>query len=151
MGAYWSVSFQRSQGRVAAQAINASAVPGDVVVMCPDQLGPAFSRSLRDDLDTVTYPTMASPEVVDWVDYGERNAASDPAAFVEQVLTRAGSHTVYLVWQTSYKTFEGKCEGVFDALGAARPGSTTLLEDGGSTYFEPAAVTVFPAPPPASP
>jgi mannosyltransferase len=151
MGAYWSVSFQRSQGRVAAQAINASAEPGDVVVMCPDQLGPAFSRSLRDDVDTVTYPSMAAPDLVDWVDYGERNTASDPAAFAEQVLSRAGNHAVYLVWQTSYKTFEGKCEGVFDAFGAARPGSTTLIEDGGSKYFEPAAVTVFPAPPPANP
>ena len=73
MGAYWNVSFQRSQGRVAARAINASASPGDVVVMCPDQLGPAYSRSLRDDLDAVTYPAMAAPDLVDWVDYGERN------------------------------------------------------------------------------
>ena len=33
------------------------------------------------------------------------------------------------------------------ALSAARPGSVTLVEDGGSKYFEPAAVTVFPAAP----
>jgi hypothetical protein len=146
MGAYWAATYQRSEGRVAARAINASAEPGDLVVMCPDQLGPAFSRSLRDDLDVVTYPTMAGPDLVDWVDYGQRNRASDPAAFAQDLLARAGSHQIYLVWQTSYKTFEGKCDGLYDHLAAARPGSTTVVKDGGSTYFEPAAVTLFPVP-----
>ncbi|MGZ4681953.1 MAG: glycosyltransferase family 39 protein [Acidimicrobiales bacterium] len=150
MGAYWTATFQRSQGREAAQAINAAAVPGDLVIMCPDQLGPAYSRSLRDDVDAFTYPAMASPERVDWVDYGERNAAADPAAFAADVLARAGSHQIFLVWQTTYKTFKGQCEAVLDALSAARPGSTTLVEDGGTRFFEPGAVTLFP-PRPAGP
>ncbi len=84
MGAYWTTTYQRTQGREAAHAINAAAEPGDLVVMCPDQLGPAYSRSLRDDVDVVTYPTMAPPQLVNWVDYGERNRASDPAAFAQR-------------------------------------------------------------------
>jgi mannosyltransferase len=145
MGAYWTTTYQRTQGREAAHAINAAAEPGDLVVMCPDQLGPAYSRSLRDDVDVVTYPTMAPPQLVDWVDYGERNRASDPAAFAQQAVARARGHKIFLVWQTTYKTFEHKCEGVLDALSVALPGSVTLVEDGGSRFFEPAAVTVFPA------
>ncbi len=150
MGAYWTTTYQRSQAREAARAINAAANPGDLVVMCPDQLGPAYSRSLRDDLDAVTFPAMTAPDRVDWVDYGERNAASDPAAFAADALARAGDHQVFLVWQTTYKTFEGKCEALLDALSAARPGSTTIVADGGTRFFEPAAVTVFP-PRPAGP
>ena len=149
MGAYRTVTYPRTQGREAAQAINQAAQPGDLVVMCPDQLGPAFSRSLRDDLDVVVYPTMAGPQRVDWVDYGERNRASDPGAFAAEARARAGSHQIFLVWQTTYKTFEGKCEGLFNALGAARPGASTLVEDGGTGFFEPATVTVFPASAPA--
>jgi len=147
MGAYWTTTFQRSQGRSAAHAINAVAAPGDLVVMCPDQLGPAYSRSLRDDLDVVTYPTMAPPQLVDWVDYGKRNAASDPAAFAADAVARANGHKIFLVWQTTYKTFEGKCEAVVETLSAARPGSVTVVDDGGSKFFEPAAVTMFPAGP----
>lgn len=147
MGAYWTTTFLRSQGREAAHAINAAAAPGDLVVMCPDQLGPAYSRSLRDDLDAVTYPSMAAPDLVDWVDYGARNEASDPAAFAAEAVARADGHTIFLVWQTTYRTFERKCEGLVDALSAARPGSVTLVEDAGSKFFEPAAVTVFPAGP----
>jgi len=150
MGAYWNVSFQRSEGRVAAHAINTAAAPGDLVIMCPDQLGPAFSRSLRDDLDVVVYPTMGAPDRVDWVDYASRNRASDPGAFGADAVARAGSRQIFLVWQTTYRTFETKCEGLFNALAAARPGSTTLVDDGGSQYFEPATVTVFPARTPTS-
>jgi hypothetical protein len=145
MGAYWTTTYQRTQGREAAHAINAAAEPGDLVVMCPDQLGPAYSRSLRDDVDVVTYPTMAPPQRVDWVDYGERNRASDPEAFAREAVARAQGHKIFLVWQTTYKTFEHKCEGVLAALSAARPGSVTLVDDGGTRFFEPAAVTVFPA------
>jgi len=145
LGAYWNVTFPRTQGRVAARAINAEAGPGDVVLFCPDQLGPAFSRSLRGDVAGLVYPTLASPDRVDWVDYAERNRAADPATVSAEVLRRAGSHRIFLVWQADYRTLEGQCEAVFNALGAARPGSVTLVASGGKSYFEPASVTMFPA------
>ena len=90
---------------------------------------------------------MAPPQLVDWVDYGKRNAASDPAAFAADAVARANGHKIFLVWQTTYKTFEGKCEAVVETLSAARPGSVTVVDDGGSKFFEPAAVTMFPAGP----
>jgi mannosyltransferase len=146
LGAYWNVTHLRSQGRMAAHAIDAAAAPGDVVVFCPDQLGPAFSRSLRTDLDRVVYPTLAPPERVDWVDYGARNAAADPAAVAAEVTARAAGRQIFVVWQPAYRTLEGQCEALIGALSAARPGSTTLVvADAGGPYFEPGSVTLFPA------
>ncbi len=83
LGAYWNVTYPRTQGRIAAHAINQAAKPGDVVAFCPDQLGPAFSRSLTTKLglDEVVYPTFASPLRVNWVDYAKRNAAANPQRF----------------------------------------------------------------------
>ena len=146
LGAYWNVTYPRSQARVATNAINAAAGPGDVVLFCPDQLGPAFSRSLRPDVERLTYPTLGPPDRVDWVDYAARNRAADPAAISAEVTRRAAGHRIFLVWQADYRTFEGQCEAVFNALGAARPGSVTLVTSGGKSYFEPASVTMFPPP-----
>ena len=144
LGAYWNVTYQRSQSRVAAQAVNAAAQPGDVVVFCPDQLGPAFSRAMRTDLDQVVYPTMGPPDRVDWVDYAPRNSAADPVAFAQQVLARADGHQIFLVWQTTYRTFEGQCEALANSLSAARRASTSLVAaDQGGSFFEPGAVTLF--------
>jgi mannosyltransferase len=145
LGAYWNVTFPRSQARVAAQAINKVAQDGDVVVFCPDQLGPAFSRPLRGGLDEVVYPTLGSPLRVDWVDYAKRNAAAHPDAVAKQIVARAGNdHRIFLVWQGAYRTFEGQCEALLDALSAARPGASTIVVSGGDKYFEPAGVVVFP-------
>jgi len=147
LGAYWNVTYPRTQGRVAAHAIDAEAAPGDVVVFCPDQLGPAFSRSLRTDLDRVVYPSLSPPERVDWVDYAARNAAADPAAVATELTDRAAGHRIFVVWEPSYHTLEGQCEALVGALSAARPGSTTIVvADAGGPYFEPGSVTVFPAP-----
>lgn len=144
LGAYWNVTYPRSQARVAARAVNAAAQPGDLVLFCPDQLGPAFSRSLRTDVVGLVYPTLAPPDRVDWADYAARNRAADPAAVADEVLRRAGNHQVFLIWQADYRTFEGQCEALFNALSAARPGSATLVASGGKSYFEPAGVSVFP-------
>jgi mannosyltransferase len=146
LGAYWNVTFPRTQGREAAQAINKVAKPGDVVAFCPDQLGPAFSRSLDPHLglDEVVYPTFGSPLRVDWVDYAKRNAAASPQRYAARLLARAGSHQIFLVWQGAYRTLEGQCEALLNALGQARPGADTIVVGGGDRYFEPGSVTVFP-------
>jgi hypothetical protein len=144
LGAYWNVTYQRTQARVDARAINSVAQPGDLVVFCPDQLGPAYSRELRSDLDEVVYPTLGSPLRVDWVDYAARNAAANPAKIAQQILARAGSRAIFLVWQGAYRTFDDQCETLFGVLAAARPGARTLVASGGDQYFEPAAVVRFP-------
>jgi uncharacterized membrane protein len=145
-GAYWNVTYPRSQARVDDRAINAIARPGDVVIYCPDQLGPAFSRQLRPGLDQAAYPTLGSPLRVNWVDYAKRNAAADPTKIAGQILDRAEGKPIFLVWQGSYRTFGMQCETLFDTLAAARPGGRTLVASGGSKYYEPAGVTYFPAP-----
>ena len=148
LGAYWNVTFQRTQGRVAADAINSAAVSGDVVVFCPDQLGPAFSRSLRDDVQAMVYPTLGSPKFVDWVDYAKRNRETDPVKVAQTVAERAAGHQIFVVWQPGYHTFENQCESFYASLSAARPGATTLVVAGAATdFYEPGAVSLLPIAP----
>jgi mannosyltransferase len=144
LGAYYNVTFPRSQARDDAHAINRVAQTGDLVVFCPDQLGPAFSRPLRPGLDEVVYPTLGSPLRVNWVDYAKRNAAARPDVVAKQILARAGDHRIFLVWQGAYRTMEGQCEALLNALSVARPGASTIAVSGGDKYFEPASVVVFP-------
>ena len=143
VGAIYNVGYQRTQADEWASAIEAVAEPGDLVVYCPDQLGPAGSRALSDDIEQVVYPTFGAPARVDWVDYEARNAAADPQAFAAEALERAGDNAVFVVWNASYRTFEDQCEELVGTLADARP-STELLPDGGGTYFEHGTVTWAP-------
>ena len=143
VGAMWNVVSYRTQISEAVDLVKASSRPGDVVVFCPDQLGPSGTRVMPQDLRPITYPDHGDGRFVDWVDYGERNRASDPAAFAARILTDAGpGQAVYVIWSDSYRTFEGKCTGLIDALGAARTGQTLLVEDG-VRYFEHVSLTRF--------
>jgi hypothetical protein len=146
IGARRNVVHQRTEGRLAAEAINTAALPGDVVLFCPDQLGPAFSRAMRTDLDTMVYPTLAGPDRVDWADYGPRNGSSSPERVASAVLVRAVGHRVFLVWQGGYRTFDDQCETLYRALASARPDPATLVVSQSDLYFEPAAVAAFSPP-----
>lgn len=128
-GALGEVRFPRSQtGEVVeeiAADIEANDVERAVVVACPDQLGVALQRQvdqqLADGTVVIPFPTGGDPEFVDWVDYGARNTASDPAAFVAGLGDRLpGDATVYVVSNSTYRTFEGKCEQLVATLGAGR-------------------------------
>jgi hypothetical protein len=136
---------QRSQSRDNAAAITAVAEPGDTVVFCPDQQGPSGSRELAgEDLELLAYPTLDSPERVDWYDYEERNDAADPAAIAAEIDARAGDGQVFVVWNGEYRTFEDQCEELVATLGALRPGGRVEVEFGGGDYFEPSTLVVFP-------
>ena len=136
----------RSQADEWAAVIDGEAGPDDLVVFCPDQLGPAGTRALAGELDAVTYPELGDPEFVDWVDYAERNAAADPAAFVETVVDRAADGDIWLVWNGEYRTLEGQCEAVATELRAARPNAGPVVADNGADFFEHAQVIRFRAP-----
>jgi hypothetical protein len=142
-----AVVSQRSQARVAAEAIRGVAAPGALVVYCPDQLGPAFSRSLGAGYDEVVYPSFADPERVDWVDYAQRNEeAGRPEAieaYADEVLRRAEGRGIAVVWAGTYKTLEDQCEALLDELGATRPGRP-LVNAQPEKYYEPANVTWYP-------
>ena len=112
-------------GRVAA-ALQSRLAPGDVVVMCPDQLGPALADLLPRGTDAVVYPTLAGPDRVDWVDYAQRNAKASPATFAQTVLRRAGAHTVWLISAPGYLTFGSDCGSIGRAF-AARSAETSRV------------------------
>ncbi len=95
------------------------------MIACPDQLGVALQRQVDQQLDdgtqVIPFPTAGDPRFVDWVDYGERNTASDPEQFVAELGERLPADaTVYLVASTTYRTFEGKCEQLIATLNAER-------------------------------
>jgi len=72
----------------------------------------------------VSFPDLASPNLVDWTDYADRNAAASSATFASAVLARAGTGRVFLVWSPGYRTFGTKCEATVHALRTARPQET---------------------------
>lgn len=141
-----NITYERSQSKVIGQMLTAKLGPSDVVVVCPDQLGPALLRRIPDGTVVVTYPDGGDGRFVDWVDYAERNAASDPDAFANAVLAKAGpSGTVWLVWSVSYRTLEQKCADLNAVLSAARP-AQPLIAENGDQWYEHASLTRF-APP----
>ncbi len=140
-GLVWVNYYQRSQAAVVGQALAAEAKPGDLVVFCPDQLGPDYSREMPAGLRGVSFPALTSPERVDWVNYADRNAAADPAEVARRIRRLADGHAVYLVWMPAYRTVEGKCEGLASALGVSR----TLVNADDTRFFEPAYLQYAPA------
>lgn len=131
-------------GEVAGAIVADGASADDLVVYCPDQLGPAVDRLLPDDLVGLAYPLLGEPELVDWEDYEERHAATDPAAVATEVQRRAGSdHRVYLVWQEDYRTLEGQCGALLQELSAAL-GAGAALVPADAEFYEPANLTRFP-------
>lgn len=141
----------RSQMQEVAVAIAAEAEPGDVVVYCPDQLGPSGDRALRaelgDDvggLTQVAVPSLDGPKLVDWVDYAERNAAIVPTDVVDGVLELTSADAaVFVVWNGAYRTYEGVCEEVVGLLTTVYPDSAELVPADPENNFEHAAVIRF--------
>jgi hypothetical protein len=139
-GAGANVVDDRTQAGAVAAAIRDGVGPADVVAFCPDQLGPAVHRLLPDTVAQVTFPRLGNPAFVDWVDYAERNAASDPEAFAAEVDERAGTGAVWLVTSGAYRTLEGRCEALTTALAALRPGTVQVVAEDPETFYEHAGL-----------
>ena len=120
----------RTQAGEIASAISADSSPDDLVVYCPDQLGPAVDRLLPAELDGITFPALGDPRLVDWVDYVEDIEAVASDAFAEAALQRAGSGDIWLVWSEEYRGVEDRCEEVIASLTARRPDRTVIRESG---------------------
>lgn len=145
IGGVRNVVTDRSDARRSVAAIEARGSSGDLVVYCPDQLGPSGSRLLAAGFDQVTYPNLASPERVDWVDYKARLTQSAPEAFADEVFERAGDRRIFLVSSTSYITHRKRCPALQNALAARRPAEVLTLP---TEAYEPAQVLLFEAPKP---
>jgi mannosyltransferase len=143
-GGVRNVLTQRTQAPEVAAVLRHEAKPGDLVVYCPDQVGPAVHRLVQGGLDEVVYPSFAKPDLIDWVDYKKRLAAADPATFARAALARAGSHTLWYVSAPGYITHEGICEALTADFAKVRdPVQRTLSKD---KIFEKPSLQMFPAP-----
>jgi mannosyltransferase len=118
-----NVVDQRTRADDVVHTILARATPHDVVVTCPDQLGPDLTRVLDQHHSRITvlaYPRGDDGRLVDWRDYEERNDHADPAAFARRVLAKADGAPIWVVWAASYRTLVGQCEALVVHLDQAR-------------------------------
>jgi mannosyltransferase len=117
------VADPRTQAGEVARAL-ADAAPDDVVVFCPDQLGPAVTRLVPPErgLDLVVFPDLRPADRVDWTDYEARMESSPSAAVASDVLQRAGDGSaVWVVSGPGYRVPSSQqCGDLVDALEAAR-------------------------------
>jgi mannosyltransferase len=141
-----SVFDDRTQAREVADAVAAGAGPDDVVVMCPDQLGPGMSRELPAGITQLVYPSLAGPERVDWVDYVERYEDADPGALTDEVVSRLGSGGhLWLVTAGGYNVSD-ECAAFAAAVGTRLGGGAVVVNER-PEVFEPATLVRFgPAP-----
>jgi mannosyltransferase len=127
-----SVFNDRTQAAEVADVIRARARPGDVVLYCPDQLGPSVSRLLSGTrgLQQLTFPRGDRPQLVDWVDYKERRSRVNPNAFARMVADRAGpGQTIWYVIAVQYRGGnEGQCDAVQRALTPLRTNPRLVVE-----------------------
>jgi len=144
-GGVRNATENRTQAAQVADVINAEAKPGDTVVFCPDQIGPAVHRLIDPSLHLtqVTYPRATPPLLVDWVDYVDTIRATDPGAFARRVLTRAGDHAIWYVYAFGYHNVEGRCEALGNTLASRRP-STQRVVANDDKYFEYTGLFEYP-------
>lgn len=145
LGAGYNMGSRRTQMDQIVPAIEQNAQPGDVVVFCPDQLGPAGTRLLGDDLKVYVYPTFGDGKFVDWVDYAARNQAASPQSFAQELLQKSNGKPIFLVTAPTYRTLEGQCEALANALSTSRQ-RADLVADDGTRFFEHAGLQVFRVP-----
>ncbi|WP_462187267.1 glycosyltransferase family 39 protein, partial [Frankia sp. CcWB2] len=122
---------ERSQATEAAQVLERIARPGDVMLVCPDQLGPGLARTVPNWMKVYVVPTYAPPDRVDWADYEQRNESADGVAIARRALAEAGpEHTVFLAGSGSYRTYEELCTVVRTTLQEARPLADEVMKQG---------------------
>jgi mannosyltransferase len=131
-------SQQRSQAVQVAAVLNAQATAGDLVIYCPDQLGPAVDRLLKvPGVQQITFPRAIGPTRVDWVDYKQTIASTNVSQFAQEALQRvAPNHTVWLVWRDGYPGLSGDCGYIQNWLGLLTQSGVTLIHANGGKYYE---------------
>lgn len=139
----------RTQAGEIAAVLADRARANDLVVYCPDQLGPAMARRLEDigkgqRLRQVTYPDLRRPVLINWVDYAERIERSDPERIAQRIHQRAAGFTVWLVWSSGYRAVSGKCGELNAHLNNVRPKWRNVLTAAATGQAESANLTVYP-------
>jgi mannosyltransferase len=125
-----NVGGERTQAGHVASYIVAQGRPGDVVAVCPDQLGPALTRLLPAGFDAVRFPDFGDPRLVNWVDYAKRQRSVTPDEFARRLNERAAGKTLWFVWSSGYRTVQSKCQAIASQLVVLRPGGHAVLASG---------------------
>lgn len=137
----FSARLQNSQPRTEAVRVaadlNRLAQPGDMVVYCPDQLGPAVDRLLSvPDVTEVTFPRMIGPQRVDWVDYARTIQATNVYNFANWATSHLNpGGTLWLVWRNGYTPFGQDCGELDTWLNLKLGGGYTVVRPD-SAYYE---------------
>jgi hypothetical protein len=130
-------SQPRTQAVGVAAVLNAQAQPGDMVVYCPDQLGPAVDRLLKvPDVTQLTFPRLIGPARVDWVNYLSYIQNTDVGTVARYIVNRLNpGSTLWLVWRNGYRGFGGSCGYLTSWLQMLHPGGETVITQN-SNYYE---------------
>jgi hypothetical protein len=134
---------QRTEAVRIASVINKEASPNDLVLYCPDQLGPATSRLITATVEQFTFPRGDPPQRINWVDYRKVIHATNVEQFAEQMLTLAAGHDLWFVQNPNYPGTEHKCTRLMEWLSTKRNSQVWVAANPG-TYSEYASLTRFP-------
>jgi hypothetical protein len=134
---------QRTEVPRVAITLEQRALPGDLVVYCPDQLGPSTSRLFDRGIQQVTFPSLRDPARVDWVDYLDRFDAADVEQFARTVNAMAGTGYLWFVTAPNYMTTSDTCSALRDQLERLRPSSEEVVSADGR-FFEQAQLYQMP-------
>jgi hypothetical protein len=128
----------RTQAVQVASVLNAQARHGDVVIYCPDQLGPAVNRLLTvTGLVQITFPRATGPDRVNWVNYKKVISSTDVSQFAQTALTHlSGGHTLWLVWRDGYPGFGSDCGYLKSWMDLFRNTGVPLVRQSGVLYYE---------------
>jgi len=129
-------STPRTQAPEVVSVLKSQAPAGSVVVYCPDQLGPSTERLLgSSDLITVGYPRFDNPNFVNWVDYNDALAASNPVEGTKRLIALAHGKPIWFVGAPGYMEAGTTCLALRDQLNATLPHKVWVKELS-SVYFQ---------------
>lgn len=131
----WNSQPRTQAVRVAAE-LNSMAQPGDMVVYCPDQLGPSVDRLLNvPNVTELTFPRMTGPQRVDWWDYDQVIKDTSVYRFASSVISKLNpGSTLWLVWRNGYGGFGNDCGELQTWLSYKLGGGYTVVRANQADY-----------------
>ncbi|MEM9200858.1 MAG: glycosyltransferase family 39 protein [Actinomycetota bacterium] len=115
----------RSQGEEVAAAIDAGVAADDVVILCPDQVGPATTHYLESDVTRRAFPS-GDGYTIDWRNYLDRATTTDPVGFADAALADAGDGAIWFVTGLGYRGLDQPCATVQAHLSSQRAGQQVV-------------------------
>ncbi len=140
VGGFWGGASNalrnRTQAFEIANAIKQAGQPADLVVYCPNSIGPDVNRLIPNDVRVreVGLPGFGGPGRIDWTDYNERVDALRPIDAVQEIARRAGDDgAIWFVYTSGAQPVQEKCGLIADGLVLFRPNRLRVVEP--NPYF----------------